>query len=517
MKLTPIAVFAYNRPEHLNMTLEALSRCLRIEECEVFIHCDGVNRPEHQARVEETRKIARDWAQKMNWHVIEQEKNFGCDTSIVNFVTKLCNKFGRIIVVEDDIVVEPIFISYMLDALEKYQFADRVAQIGGYLFPAKISPARDTFFLPMTSSWGWATWERAWKLFNWEAPGAIEALKNKNIQKRFDLDNGYPYTDMLLHTLAQEKKPWDILFYWAVFKNDLLVLFPSKSLVINEGFDGSGVHYTQVWEGYKPRETSQKWPMGDTITWPTEIKPDLDSRKIIGKFLFMVHNTENSGLHHSIIWRGLRKIKNIIKKPLRRVKRKLIKWLAIQIEQTKTERSFCATIPETSRIYPEGDIQNVSADPKNVIIGENTHIRGALLTFGQGKINIGNWSFVGHNSEIWALESVTIGNNVLIAHNVNIQDNSAHSFDPVERHEHYETILSKGHPTKREDLPGINSAPIIIEDDVWISHSVIILKGVRIGARSIIAAGSIVTKDVPPDSFYRCKFTPIITKFNEKD
>jgi Acetyltransferase (isoleucine patch superfamily) len=515
MKSTPVAVFAYNRPNHLGRTLEALSQCKRIEECEVFIHCDGVGKPEHQAQVEATRSVARDWAKKMGWQVIEQEKNFGCDPSIVNFVTKLCNEFGRVIVVEDDIVVEPVFIAYMLEALDKYELEGRVAQISGYMFPAEIVPEGDTLFLPFTSSWGWATWKRAWDLFNWEAPGALDALKNKSTRFRFDLDGGYYFTDMLLQTLAQEKRPWDILFYWQIFSNDLLVLYPAQSIVRNEGFDGSGVHYTQVWNGYRPLETNEKWPKGEAITWPAEINPDLDSRKKISQYLAAVHHTSDSGPHRSLIRRGLGKIKRIIKRPLKTLKWKWIRWLATQLEQVKSVRSFCATIAESSQIYPEGDIQNLTEEPKNIVIGENTHIRGKLIALGQGKIKIGNWSFVGHHSEIWALESVSIGNNVLIAHNVNIQDNTAHSFDFEERRQHYQTILSLGHPKDRGELPGVNSAPIIIEDDVWINHSVTILKGVRIGARSIIAAGSIVTKDVPPDSVYRCQITPVITPISE--
>lgn len=112
------------------------------------------------------------------------------------------------------------------------------------------------------------------------------------------------------------------------------------------------------------------------------------------------------------------------------------------------------------------------------------------------------------------MESIIIGNRVLIAHDVNIHDGTAHSVDPEERHAHYKHIIEAGHPTKKEDLPGISSAPIVIEDDVWISFGVTILKGVKIGHGSVIAAKSIVTKDVPPNSLYRCKVDPVITPLN---
>jgi maltose O-acetyltransferase len=113
------------------------------------------------------------------------------------------------------------------------------------------------------------------------------------------------------------------------------------------------------------------------------------------------------------------------------------------------------------------------------------------------------------------MNSIKIGDRVLIAHNVNIVDTQAHSFDHKQRHEHFKTIIENGEPASWDDLPGVEAEPIVVEDDVWISFGVTILKGVCIGARSVIAAGSIVTKDVPPDTLYRCKFEPVMTSLKK--
>lgn len=109
------------------------------------------------------------------------------------------------------------------------------------------------------------------------------------------------------------------------------------------------------------------------------------------------------------------------------------------------------------------------------------------------------------------MNSITIGDRVLIAHDVNIHDGTGHSLDLVERHNHYKTILERGHPTVINDLPGLRSDPIVIEDDVWISFGVTILKGVKIGKGSVIAAGSVVLEDVPAGSLYRNSVTPMCT------
>jgi acetyltransferase-like isoleucine patch superfamily enzyme len=141
-----------------------------------------------------------------------------------------------------------------------------------------------------------------------------------------------------------------------------------------------------------------------------------------------------------------------------------------------------------------------------------THIFGGRLMAYRhgGKISIGEWCYTGVRSEIWSMDSIQIGNKELISHDVNIHDGTAHSIDAKERHEQYRNILTGGHPRSREELPGINSCPIVIENEVWISFGVTILKGVRIGAGSIISAGSFVTHDIPPGVVFRCQVTPII-------
>lgn len=169
-----------------------------------------------------------------------------------------------------------------------------------------------------------------------------------------------------------------------------------------------------------------------------------------------------------------------------------------------------------SAIAPEAVIENIRNDKKYIRIGEHSYIRGRLLTYGHaGEIDIGNWCYIGARTEIWSMCKVTIGNRVLVSHGVNIIDGSSHSMDALERHQHFKNILLKGHPSDPSEVPGIQAAPITIEDDAWISFGVTILKGVTIGARSIIAAGSLVTKDVPPDSLYRSRVEPVITPLNQ--
>lgn len=164
--------------------------------------------------------------------------------------------------------------------------------------------------------------------------------------------------------------------------------------------------------------------------------------------------------------------------------------------------------------YSESEIDNQQKNPQKIEIGKNTHVRGRLLIFGYGgSIVIGENSYVGRNSNIWSAEQVEIGDNVLISHNVNIIDTNSHEIDYLERAEAFCDLIKEGPPQKNKF--NVLASKIIIEDNVWISFNVIILKGVKIGKGAIIAAGSVVTKDV--ESFTMVAGNPAISlkKINE--
>jgi acetyltransferase-like isoleucine patch superfamily enzyme len=201
------------------------------------------------------------------------------------------------------------------------------------------------------------------------------------------------------------------------------------------------------------------------------------------------------------------------------VRHRAIAWLARELD---ADRKRVPGIQNSqlgigASLTFESEINNFSGGPEQISIGQNSFIRGRLLTYGHGgRISIGDWCYVGVRTEIWSMDSISIGNRVLIAHDVNIHDGSAHSVNPVERHQHFRHIIEKGHPRTKSEIPGVSSSPIVIEDDVWISFGVSILRGVRIGEGSVIAAGSVVIEDVPPGSLYLCQVSPILMPLTDQ-
>lgn len=157
-------------------------------------------------------------------------------------------------------------------------------------------------------------------------------------------------------------------------------------------------------------------------------------------------------------------------------------------------RSFVAgsgtSLANTARIIDTGGGGCV-----RIRIGGRSRIEGELLVFAHGgEISVGDWCFVGPGTRIWSGASITIGNRVMISHNVNIFDNLTHPLDAAQRHIHFRRIMEYGHPQGIT----LGDQPVVIEDDAWIAASATVLRGVRIGRGAIVGAGAVVTADVLP-------------------
>lgn len=176
---------------------------------------------------------------------------------------------------------------------------------------------------------------------------------------------------------------------------------------------------------------------------------------------------------------------------------KIKNWIMkCKLKKRRTYWKNCGNIflPDSAIVFSETEI--VSRKGK-IVIGERSCVRGQLAIDREtGFIEIGEDCYIGDHTRIWSSAHVKIGNHTLIAHNVNIFDNDTHPTDVLERRKDAEQIIWHN---VRCDYPTLRSAPVTIGNDVWIGCSSIILKGVTIGDGAIVAAGSVVTKDVPPN------------------
>jgi Glycosyl transferase family 2 len=242
MPYAPIALFVYNRPAHTRRTVAALQKNTLAKDSDLFVFSDAPKSIEAGAAVRQVRDYIAAIDGFKSVTVLARSENLGLARSIAKGVTQLIEERGRVIVLEDDLVTSPHFLEYMNAALDRYEGEDRVMQIAGYMYPATPKISEDALFLPFISSWGWATWRRAWAHFAWRDQDFAAVLDDPATTKRFDLDGHYKFSKSLRAQQQGKVDSWAIHWYLSVFLQRGLALFPKKTLVHNLGFDGTGVN-----------------------------------------------------------------------------------------------------------------------------------------------------------------------------------------------------------------------------------------------------------------------------------
>lgn len=241
MTLAPILLFVYNRPLHVRRSIESLLANELAKDSELYIFSDAAKDETAQPNVNEVRQFIHSIKGFKEIHYVERTENWGLARNIINGVTTLVNQYGRVIVLEDDLIVAPYFLQFMNDALETYKDEENVCHIQACDF-TKDPILPDTFLIKWTGSWGWATWKRAWKLFNPNGQELLDELIRRKLTYRFDFNGKYGYTRMLRNQIKGKNNSWAIRWNASLFLADKLSLNVGKSLIQNEGFDGSGTN-----------------------------------------------------------------------------------------------------------------------------------------------------------------------------------------------------------------------------------------------------------------------------------
>lgn len=464
MPLAPVVLFIYNRPSHTQQTLEALSANTLAQESELFIYADGPKdnaTPEQIEKIRQTRDIAcsKKWCKSVT--IIESEKNKGLANSIIFGVTEIVNKYGKIIVLEDDIVTGKYFLEFMNTALDKYAEKNQVWCITGWNENIPCKQTYDSYFLSFNSCWSWATWSDRWQYFKNDASYYVNSFDKKTI-KRFNLGGAYDLWSQIESNYKNTLNTWAIFWYAAIFEHRGLTLWPSKTMVKNIGFDNSGEHCGDNSNIQNFDETVRIFSFPEAIS---------ENKKAFNNLCMIYRKANKSSL-------------NILKT--------IFKYI---LNMVSPSCKYNCLFSETTVFHSEAEIQSDNG-VNSIKIGNNTHIRGHLATYTYGgKINIGDWCYIGVNSNIWSSLSIRIGNNVLISHNVNIFDDTTHPINYLQRRNHIKHIFSgERYVNKNNDF---DAKEIVIDDDVWVCCNSIILRGIHIGKGAIVAAGSVVTKDVP--------------------
>lgn len=241
--LAPVALFVYNRPDHTRRTVEALQKNKLASQSDLFVFSDGPRNPAGTAGVQQVREFIRGIEGFRSVTLIERDRNFGLAKSIIDGISQVMRDFDRAIAVEDDLLTNPDFLTYINLGLDRYAKEHQIFSLSGYNYPI-VPPSSysfDAYFAYCPMCWGWGTWKDRWQKIDWSVSDYPAFTKDREQQKSFDR-GGSDLSWMLGRQMAGKIDSWDIIWAYSHFKNDAVALLPVVSKVYNIGFDRSGIH-----------------------------------------------------------------------------------------------------------------------------------------------------------------------------------------------------------------------------------------------------------------------------------
>lgn len=239
--LAPIVLFVYNRLWHTEQTVTALLKNELADSSALIIYSDAPKNEAAAGKVEEVRRFVKSIHGFKSVSIIEREKNWGLADNIIDGVTAVVNKYGRVIVLEDDIVTSPFFLRFMNDALDFYEHEEKVGSVSGITFPINSIDLGDVYFTKASFCWGWATWKRAWKFFRRD-PDHLLSIFTQEMITDFNYGNTLDFFSQIEANQNGSLRTWAVFWYATLFLNQMLTVCPKTSFSQNIGHDGSGVH-----------------------------------------------------------------------------------------------------------------------------------------------------------------------------------------------------------------------------------------------------------------------------------
>jgi GT2 family glycosyltransferase len=199
--LSPIVLLVYNRLEHTEKTVNALLANELAQSTELFIYSDNASEYSMIEKVKQVRSYIKTIKGFSKINIIERNENFGLARNIISSVTEVVEKYGKVIVLEDDIITSPGFLNFMNDALNKYEDLQEVMHVSGYMYPLKIRK-HDILFLRVLSCWGWGTWKRAWTKFSDDSSKFLKLLNSKEKITEFNIGGNADFMPSLKQIIS---------------------------------------------------------------------------------------------------------------------------------------------------------------------------------------------------------------------------------------------------------------------------------------------------------------------------
>lgn len=275
--LAPIILFVYNRKDHTQQTIQALQKNKLAEQSDLIIYSDGPKSANAISQVQEVRDYLKTINGFKSVKLIERDENWGLAENIIDGVSEIVNQYGKVIVMEDDIVTSPTYLLFMNQSLDLYENEKKIWHISGWNYPLADGCNTDAFFWRVMNCWGWATWNDRWQYFNKDPKKLIDKWKDEDIH-RFNVDGTHDFWSQVLNNQSGKLNTWAIFWYATIFTNNGLCLNPYQSYVKNIGNDGTGENCGKV-DIYSKEINSS-----EIKRWPNRVLEDDDCVKQIKIF-----------------------------------------------------------------------------------------------------------------------------------------------------------------------------------------------------------------------------------------
>lgn len=312
---TPILFLVFNRPETTRIVFEEIKK---LKPKFLFIAADGART--HILAEAEKCKETRDFIlESIDWNceikTFFRKENLGCGLAVSQAITWFFEHVEQGIILEDDCLPHPSFFSFCEELLEKYKLEDRIFGISGNNFQNGIQRGRDSYYFSHYSHiWGWASWRRAWNLYDYNLTQFEDFKKTKKINK-IDVRTVFKnYWFSIFDKVANNQiDTWDYQWLFTVWNNMGLVIAPNVNLVSNIGFGVDATHTVEV------NSPLSNMDMGNlqVIKHPEKIKVDVLADRYTSTTVFHIEVKSNMEYYISFF---LRKIVFQIKSVLRTIK-----------------------------------------------------------------------------------------------------------------------------------------------------------------------------------------------------
>ena len=242
-KLAPICLFTYKRLAETIKTVEALRNNYLASESDLFIFSDNAKSEVDLIKVIEVRNYLCTIDGFNSVQIIKSEQNNGLAKSVILGVSKIIDLFGKVIVLEDDLITSKNFLDFMNMALFFYENNQKIYSISGYTMnlTSNKTSNQDYYIAYRASSWGWGTWKDRWDTIDWDAKLYRKTLVNPLMHIKF-LRGGSDMPMMLWKQMNGKLDSWAIRWCFQQFIDNKYTIYPTKSKVVNIGFGNNATN-----------------------------------------------------------------------------------------------------------------------------------------------------------------------------------------------------------------------------------------------------------------------------------